>query len=165
MQSKAAAKGEDWRGSGTVLTVDDEESVCAVSKEMLEYLGFSVMTASNGREGLKVFHEHADEIVFVLLDLTMPDMDGEEVFRELQRLHPGVLVILSSGYNEQDATQRFVGTGLAGFLQKPYNMPALREKLMAVLCDAKGGEVGAALRGATQPMKPQVGEPQEERQG
>ena len=65
-----------------------------------------------------MFREHADEIVGVLLDLTMPHMDAEEAFREMRRLRPGIPVILCSGYNEQEATQRFAGKGLAGFVQK-----------------------------------------------
>jgi len=64
-------------------------------------------------------------------------MDGEEAFRAMRRLHPDVTVILCSGYNEQDATQRFAGKGLAGFIQKPYNMAALREKLTEVLRDER----------------------------
>ena len=133
LRRKDQAEGKDWLGSGTVLVADDEETVCAVVKKMLELMGFSVLTAPDGREALKVFREHADEIVCVLLDLTMPHMDGEEAFRTMRRLHPGITVILCSGYNEQDATQRFAGKGLAGFIQKPYNMAALREKLVDVL--------------------------------
>jgi PAS domain S-box-containing protein len=128
----------DWRGKGTVLIADDEETVCAVGKQMLEHIGFSVLTAPDGREALKLFREHTDEIVCVLLDLTMPHLDGEETFREMRRLHPGVTVILCSGYNEMDATQRFAGKGLAGFIQKPYNMVALKEKLVDVLVTGEG---------------------------
>jgi CheY-like chemotaxis protein len=127
------ADENDWRGGGTVLIVDDEEAVCAVGKQMLDRMGFSVLTAPDGHEALEMFREHANEIVCVLLDLTMPHMDGVEAFRAMRRLHPGVTVILCSGYNEQDATQRFAGKGLAGFIQKPYEMAVLREKLKKVL--------------------------------
>ena len=132
---------KDWRGGGTVLIADDEETVCAVGKQMLDRMGFSVLTAPDGHEALEMFREHANEIVCVLLDLTMPHMDGVEAFRAMRRLHPGVTVILCSGYNEQDATQRFAGKGLAGFIQKPYDMAVLREKLKKVLrnrCAAPG---------------------------
>ena len=137
VRRKDQAEGKDWRGSGTVLIADDEETVCTVVKKMLELMGFSVLTVPDGREALKLFREHANEIVCVLLDLTMPHMDGEEAFRVMRRLHPGVTVILCSGYNEHDATQRFAGKGLAGFIQKPYNMAALRKKLMEVLRDER----------------------------
>jgi two-component system cell cycle sensor histidine kinase/response regulator CckA len=96
-------------------------------------MGFSVLKASDGREALKLFHEHTEEIVCVLLDLTMPHMNGEEVFSAMRRLNPGVKVVLCSGYNEQDATQRFAGKGLAGFIQKPYGMAVLQEKLIKIL--------------------------------
>ena len=137
VRRKDETEGKDWCGSGTVLVVDDEEAVCAVGKQMLEHMGFSVLAASDGHEALKVYREHTDEIVCVLLDLTMPYMDGEEAFRAMQRLHPGVTIILCSGYNEQEATQRFAGKGPAGFIQKPYNMAALREKLTEVLRDER----------------------------
>jgi two-component system, cell cycle sensor histidine kinase and response regulator CckA len=137
VRRKDETEGKVWCGSGTVLVVDDEEAVCAVGKQMPAHMGFSVLAASDGHEALKMYREHADDIVCVLLDLTMPYMDGEEAFRAMQRLHPDVTVILCSGYNEQDATQRFAGKGLAGFIQKPYNMAALREKLTEVLRDER----------------------------
>jgi PAS domain S-box-containing protein len=131
----AAAKeaSGSWVGEGAVLLVDDEESVRAVGASMLKRLGFEVLTACDGREALEVFQENANSIVCVLLDLTMPHLDGEQTFRELRRVNKDVCVILSSGYNEQDVIQRFVGKNLAGFMQKPYKMDALRTKLKEVL--------------------------------
>lgn len=111
---------ETWQGEGTFLIADDEEAVRSVGKYMLKKLGYEVLTADDGREAIEVFKAHIDEIVGVLLDLTMPHKDGTEVFREIKKLNPDVKVLLSSGYNEQDATQLFVGKGLAGFIQKPY---------------------------------------------
>ncbi len=124
---------EDWQVGGTVLLVDDEETVRSVGKSMLEKIGFRVLVASNGREAVGIFQEHSKEIVCVLLDLTMPHMDGEETFRNLGRIKKGVPVILSSGYNEQDVVNRFAGKGLAGFIQKPYQVASLAAKLREVL--------------------------------
>jgi len=76
------------------------------------------------------------DICFVLLDLTMPHMDGEQCFRELRLLDPTVRVIMSSGYNEQDVTQRFVGKGLAGFIQKPYRLSELKQVIIGTGYDA-----------------------------
>jgi two-component system, cell cycle sensor histidine kinase and response regulator CckA len=121
------------RGQGTILFVDDEETVRALGKRALEKLGYGVLLATNGREALALFEAHRQEIAAVILDLTMPHMDGEETFRELRRIDAGVRVVLSSGYNEQDVTQRFVGKGLAGFIQKPYPITTLSETLRAVL--------------------------------
>ncbi len=116
-------------GGGAVLLVDDDSCVRGVGSGMLEMLGFKVLTASNGREALEIFAKRADEIVLVVLDLTMPEMSGEEAFRAIRRLRSGMRVILSSGYDEQDVVRRFAGKGLTGFLQKPYSLGALRETL------------------------------------
>ncbi|MHB8772946.1 MAG: PAS domain S-box protein [Syntrophales bacterium] len=121
------------RGGGTILLVDDDPVVRSVASQMLAKLGFRVLTANNGLEGLKVFRTQGAEIVCVVLDLMMPEMGGEETFRELRNLRSDVRVILSSGYNEQDATRRFVGRGLAGFIQKPYTTANLRNALQRVL--------------------------------
>ena len=122
-----------WHGTGTILLVDDEETVRHLSGEMLERLGFRVLTAANGQVALELFKTHASEIRAVLLDLTMPIMDGTETFRELRRFKADIPVIMSSGYNEQEITQRFSGKGLAGFIQKPYNLTTLSEILRAAL--------------------------------
>ncbi|MDP6545630.1 MAG: response regulator [Phycisphaerae bacterium] len=134
-QDRDADQAEAWRGRGTVLVADDEKSICATIGEALGRMGFSVLTAADGREAVEIFGAHSDEIVCVLLDLTMPRMDGEQAFGELRRICPEVRVVLCSGYNEQDATQHFVGKGLAGFIQKPYDLSAMREKLMEILPD------------------------------
>jgi len=132
-RTKAGVEGKDWRGSGTVLLVDDEEVVLEVVKRILEGMGFQVVCVNGGREALEVFRARGAEIACVLLDLTMPQLDGEQVFREIRRLRPDAKVILSSGYDESDVTSRFAGEGLAGFIQKPYRSDSLRAKLREVL--------------------------------
>ncbi|QFG03705.1 PAS domain S-box protein [Tepidiforma bonchosmolovskayae] len=115
-----------------ILVVDDDETVRAVTRRMLELSGFTVLLAADGAEAVALYRERPG-IDLVLLDLTMPAMDGEETFRELRRLDPGVRVILTSGYSEQDAADRFAGTGLAGFIQKPYRPQDLIETVRAAL--------------------------------
>lgn len=119
----------DWKGTGKVLLVDDEETVRGIGREMLKELGFVVITANDGKEAVTAFNDNPD-ISFVILDLTMPHMDGEQCFRELRQLNPDVKVIMSSGYNEQEVTQKFVGKGLAGFIQKPYKLSILRDAII-----------------------------------
>ena len=131
--AEPAASSREWKGHGTVLLVDDEETVREVAERMLTRMGFTVLTAADGREALDTFREHADDIACVVLDLTMPEMDGEEAFRELRRMQPDIRVMVSSGYNEQDVTTRFLGKGLTGFIQKPYRTTALRAKLQEIL--------------------------------
>lgn len=134
--------GEDgWKGSGTVLLVDDEETVRGVGVEMLKELGFATITANNGREAVEAFKKHSG-ISFVILDLTMPQMDGEDCFRELRKLRPDVRVIMSSGYNELEVTQKFVGTRLAGFIQKPYRLSVLKEAIQGMENQEMSGDTG-----------------------
>lgn len=115
--------------SGTVLVVDDEEIVRIVCREMVEAMGLPVLTAVDGRDAVNVFTRHADSISHVILDLSMPNMDGMAAFTELVRIKPGVKIIMSSGYDEQESLQRLSGRGLAGFIQKPYSLKNLRDAL------------------------------------
>jgi PAS domain S-box-containing protein len=126
-----ASHHDDWKGEGIVLLVDDEETVRGIGTEMLKELGFSVITADDGREGVEAFRNNPD-ISFVILDLTMPHMDGEQCFRELRQLQPDVKVIMSSGFSEHEVTQKFAGKGLAGFIQKPYKLSVLREAIQKI---------------------------------
>jgi len=121
------AKAPPERRSGTVLLVDDEEVVRDMVGEVLEHEGFEVLRAEDGSRGVALFRAERDRIDVVLLDLSMPGLSGEETFRRLRDLEPGVLVILSSGYDQDEARGRFGAAGPAGFIQKPYRP----EQLMA----------------------------------
>lgn len=127
------SSGEIRKLSGAILVVDDEPTVRTVAQSILERFGFEVLTAENGRQGVKVFEENADRILLVLMDMTMPQLDGAEAYREMRRVREDVCVILSSGYNEQEAVNRFAGKGLAGFIQKPYRPQDLMAKIREVL--------------------------------
>jgi two-component system, cell cycle sensor histidine kinase and response regulator CckA len=122
-----------FKGSGSVLVVDDEETVRTVATRMLERLGFSVVAATDGREGMEKFRINPTRFTLVLLDLTMPHLDGEETFRQMRMLNPGVRVILTSGFNQQEAVNRFTGKGLAGFIQKPFDLGSLVQVIRSVL--------------------------------
>jgi PAS domain S-box-containing protein len=130
---RTEAVGRNLRGTGTILVVDDEEIVRRTATHMLKQHGYSVVLAANGKEAVDVFRERASEIILVLLDFTMPIMSGEETLRHLQSIQPNVKVLLSSGYNEIEAVQRFASRGLAGFIQKPYTTRQLAEKIKEVL--------------------------------
>jgi PAS domain S-box-containing protein len=119
-------------GGRTILVIDDDQSVRAVTLRMLERAVFSVLMAEDGRSGLDVYAAHP-EVALVLLDMTMPQMDGEETFREPRKIRPDATVLLTSGYNEQDATEHFIGAGLAGFIQKPYRPQELLQKIFEVI--------------------------------
>lgn len=125
----------DWVGEGTVLVVDDEESVRDITKSYAEVLGFDCLTAEDGLQAIDVMNEHKAKIAVVILDLTMPKMDGYETFRKLRQIVPNLKILLISGYNEQEAISDFTGKGLAAFLQKPYDLSSLRKTLKKILAD------------------------------
>jgi CheY-like chemotaxis protein len=131
--SSGASPLADWRGKGTILLVDDEESLIALGGRMLEHLGFTVLTAADGLQAVDLYRERGKEIDLVLMDLTMPHMDGAKAFGELRRLNPEVRVVLASGYSHEDVAARFAGRGLSGVLQKPYTLAKLRETLAGLM--------------------------------
>lgn len=120
-------------GQGTILVIDDEDAVRQTAKSALESYGYNVVVAENGKEGVDLFYALNDEVAAVLLDMTMPVMSGEEALMRLKSVRRGVPVVLSSGYDEAEATRRFTGKGLAGFIQKPYTAAGLAEKMKMVL--------------------------------
>jgi len=128
-ETEDVAEHEAWTGRGTILVVDDEEAVRLVATDMIRSVGFEVVIAEDGVQALERFRACPVPICAVLMDLTMPHMDGLETFRELRRLDPGCRVVLTSGYNEQEAIQDFMGKGLAAFVQKPF----LRDDLLKAL--------------------------------
>jgi len=122
-----------WQGSGELLVVDDEPSVRTVSRALLQRRGFTVAEAHGGRDAVAMVTAEPARFLLVLLDLTMPDLGGEETFRELRRVAPQLKVILMSGYNEQEVTRQFVGRGPAAFLQKPFRAEELDAAVRRVL--------------------------------
>jgi len=117
---KKKSAEQSRRTSCLILVIDDEEGIREVAGMVLEDMGFKVITAVDGKDGVAVFRQHQQEVTGVLLDMTMPRMNGEDCFRALRKINPDIKVILSSGYSAEDATAQFHGKGLAGFIQKPY---------------------------------------------
>jgi PAS domain S-box-containing protein len=130
---KTIARPREWRGSGTVLVVDDEKAVRDLLGHALTKCGLSVIMANDGREAVERFREHAPKIAAVLLDLTMPGIGGLEAFVEMRKIRPDARVILSSGYSAGDVAARFEGQEVDGFLQKPYEPEVLIQKLRELL--------------------------------
>lgn len=116
----------------TILLVDDEEVVRNMTARLLERFGYRVIIAKDGLEAVETFRNRVAEIDGVLLDMTMPRLNGEQTFREIRRIKAGAQVIMMSGYNEHEVTRHFTGERLAGFLRKPYTPAELREKLQEV---------------------------------
>lgn len=114
---------------GTILIVDDEAIIRMLMEEMVVALGFDALTASGGKEALQIVKEQGDRIRLVLLDYSMPGMDGVAVFKELRKIRPDIAVLLASGYSEEAVAERFKGLGLNGFIKKPFNLNCLVDAL------------------------------------
>lgn len=114
---------------GMILVIDDEEPVRDAVSDILEMEGFQVLTAHNGMTGVAIYQQKQAEISLIILDLSMPGMNGVETFQALQAVDPQVRVLLSSGYSETEIATRFQGQGFVGFIHKPYSMAALAESV------------------------------------
>lgn len=123
---------DEWRGRGTVLVVDDQAAVRSVACRILEHLGFDTLCASNGARALELYRTHQDEIALVLLDLTMPVMDGRETLDALLALRPDLPIVMSSGYDEGVDPASAPGRA-RGFLHKPYRIQEVREAIRRAL--------------------------------
>jgi signal transduction histidine kinase/CheY-like chemotaxis protein len=123
---------ETYRGSGIILVVDDEDFVVRMAQSVLEEAGYEVLSACNGSEALDVYTSRSGRIDAVLLDMTMPVMNGEETMEHLAMRWPDATVIATSGYDLQEAERRF-GTRTAAFLQKPYTASQLKAKVSEVV--------------------------------
>jgi len=135
-QAEPAAASVRPLGEQAVFVVDDEEVVREVAREMLQALGYRVYEARDGVEAIEFFRDHHHEVDVVLLDMTMPRMDGEETYHALREMKPAVRVVLSSGFEEQDAGAAL--PNLSGFIQKPYTLAGLGACLRAALVHAPG---------------------------
>ncbi|MBV9998362.1 MAG: response regulator [Verrucomicrobia bacterium] len=116
-----------------ILLVDDEAHVCLLAKLMLCDEGYKVVTAYDGEEAVRVFRCLGLHVRLVILDFIMPGIDGETVFNELQRIHPDVAVVLSSGFAEQSKLNRMLARGLCGFIAKPYSQQRLLDQVRFIL--------------------------------
>ncbi len=134
-QTPVAPTVRSPRTLGTVLIVDDEPGVRKVAKKVLENAGLKVLIAADGREALEIFRARRAEIAATIVDLTMPHLSGEETVRELRAIDPTARIVLTSGYTEQDAVDRFAGAQLSGFLRKPFTP----EELLSIVRDAIEG--------------------------
>ena len=124
---------EETPARGKVLLIDDEDAVRALAARMLQRLGYKVITAADGSQGVERFREHRNEIVAVLLDMTLPRMSGEETLRSLQDVAPDVRVLLSWGLKATELPAGLAGRGRVGLVRKPYQMAALGRKLQEIL--------------------------------
>ncbi len=127
----APVRGTD-RGP-TILIVDDEEGVRHVCGDILESLGYQVLLAADGVEGVEVYRREKERIDLVLLDMIMPRMGGRDCYRELKAINPEVRAVLATGFARDDAARQLLAEGMLGFLQKPYEMQQLASAVAGAL--------------------------------
>jgi PAS domain S-box-containing protein len=124
---------EDARAETTILVVDDEAVVRDVARAMLESAGYSVLVACDGNEAVETLKKSGDAIGLVILDMAMPGMDGRETYEALRQIRDDILVVLSSGYTEEDAFSKLGSSGIVEFIHKPYKLATLLEAVRKAL--------------------------------
>ena len=125
--------GDTLKGSETVLFVDDEPMIIEVAGEMIEQLGYKVLIAKNGKEAIDIYEENEDHIDIVLLDMIMPNMNGSDTYDRMKAIDPDIKVLLSSGYSINGQATEIMDRGCSGFIQKPFKMKELSQKLREIL--------------------------------
>jgi DNA-binding response OmpR family regulator/signal transduction histidine kinase len=124
-------------GSGTVLVIDDEEAIRRMLIKTLSYVGYDVLEASSGKEGIQLYQENIEKVSVVILDVIMPEMDGVKVYKELKKIHPDVAVLISTGYASNKQTIALKEMGVEGFLKKPYKQSELVKAVHNILNPSK----------------------------
>jgi len=121
------------KGTGTILLIDDEKMILDVGCELLEELGYTVLSALSGREALDIFQKNSDKIDLVIMDMIMPGMGGGETFDRLRNINSNIKVLLSSGYSVNGQAAKILRRGCDGFIQKPFNLNQLAEKIGEIM--------------------------------
>jgi CheY-like chemotaxis protein len=125
--------GQLKKGHGRILFVDDEDIILNVGEKMLIKMGYDALSANNGQKALDLYRENQGKIDLVLLDMVMPDMGGGETYDRLKEINPDIKVLLASGYSIEGQATEIINRGCNGFIQKPFNMSDLSQKIRAVL--------------------------------
>jgi CheY-like chemotaxis protein len=121
------------KGTGTILLIDDEEMIVDVGQEILRELGYKVMIANSGPKAVEIYRENYAQIDLVIMDMVMPGMGGGEAYDRLKEINPEVKVLLSSGYSIDGQATKILDRGCDGFIQKPFNMKQLADKIQGIL--------------------------------
>lgn len=117
----------------TIMVIDDEEPVREAVKDILELVEIDVLQAEDGQTGIDMYQQYGSKIELILLDLSMPGISGEETFHALRQINADIRILLSSGFNETEVTARLAGQNITGFIQKPYTLDTLIEKVQQYL--------------------------------
>ena len=126
-------KKEILNGTGTVLLVDDEDMIIDVGRDVIEKLGYEVLTAKNGKDAIEIYKSKPEKIDMVILDMIMPEMDGGEVYDNLKEIDSDIKVLLSSGYSIDGQANKILSRGCNGFIQKPFDIKSLSLEIRRTL--------------------------------
>jgi PAS domain S-box-containing protein len=129
----AEVTGDIIIGSGTILLIDDEKMILEVGRELLEEIGYTVLPAMSGQEAIEIFQRKQDVIDMIIMDMIMPGMSGSETFDRLKEINQDVRILLSSGYSVDGQATKILRRGCDGFIQKPFNMNQLAEKIHKIM--------------------------------
>jgi len=132
-----------------ILVVDDEPAARVLAKRVFSEAGYEVVAVQSGFECLQLFRKQPRGFALILLDLSMPFMDGEETFKHLRDIDPNVVVLLSTGFMAQERVDRMLAAGMAGFLRKPHRPDELLAHVQAVLEEVKMTRAGCAASDMT----------------
>lgn len=119
----------------TVLIVDDEEVILDIVKNIMEKWGYTVLLANNGKEAVRVYQKSKDHIDLVILDMILHDIGGDEIYIRMKAINPEVKVLLASGYGIDSKVEKILASGATNFIQKPFNIMHLSEKVKEVFME------------------------------
>ncbi|MCJ7581771.1 MAG: response regulator [Candidatus Aminicenantes bacterium] len=117
----------------TVFLIDDDDMIVDVSEQILNSSGYDVVSAKSGKEAIEVYKENHSRIDMVILDMILPDMGGGDTYDRLKEINPGIKVLLASGYDIDYQGSDIMERGCDGFIQKPFNMNELLEKIRGIM--------------------------------
>lgn len=132
MWSKDDGGRMNHSGISTIMVIDDEDIVLSLLQRSFEKAGYSVITAREGSEAIRLYQKQYSEIAGIVLDLSMPDMSGQATYDALKEISPEVRIVLSSGFSREEAISRFGERDVAGFIQKPFRPVEIIEKIRSV---------------------------------
>ncbi|CAB1084322.1 PAS/PAC sensor hybrid histidine kinase [Olavius algarvensis Delta 1 endosymbiont] len=118
--------------------IDDEEMILKVGHELLEELGYTVLPAMSGHEAVEIFQADQDRIDMIIMDMIMPGMSGSDTFDRLKEIKPDARILLSSGYSVDGQATNILERGCDGFIQKPFNMNQLADRIQKIMPNRKG---------------------------
>ena len=136
-QRLEAGENEIHQGHETVLLVDDEDMIIDVGQDMLRAAGYEALLARSGKEAIEVYKKNKDKVALVILDMIMPDMGGGEAYDRMKEINPDIKVLLSSGYSISGQATEILDRGCDGFIQKPFNIKQLSQKIRQILNEGK----------------------------